>query len=171
MFGDIFDVIVDFTRDQQAYIVPIVFGLGFGESLVFVSLFIPSTALFLAIGAADSAAGGSFWPVWVAGASGAILGDIVSFGVGRYLRSDVGKVWPFNRDRRLLARGRLMFLRWGMMTVFVSKFLGTVRPFIPVVAGALRMDWWRFMPASIVSCIGWAGLFLAPGYGVAFIWS
>jgi len=39
---------------------PIVFALGFAESMVFLSLLVPSSALFLGIGGIHAAAGGDF---------------------------------------------------------------------------------------------------------------
>ncbi|MGF1649228.1 MAG: DedA family protein [Hyphomicrobiaceae bacterium] len=163
---ELFDELVAFTRENEAYVGPVVFAIAFAESLVLVSLFVPSTVLFLAIGAAHGASGGAFVPVWIAGTLGAFLGDVVSFIVGRYLRQDVAKVWPFASYPRLLARSRLAFARYGAATIVTGKFLGNLRPFLPVAAGALRMRWTTFLVASLISCITWAGVFLAPGYGL-----
>jgi len=157
--------------DNIALTEPVVFALGLAESLVFVSLFVPSTVLFLGIGALHHAAGGSFWPVWIAGAGGAFIGDIVSYGAGRYFRRDVARTWPFSRNRRWYARGRVLVRKWGMLGIVAAKFLGVVRPFVPVVAGALRMNLPLFMVASAASCLLWAGVFLAPGYGLSFLFS
>lgn len=160
-----------FVRNNSAFVPALVFLLGFGESLVIVSLFIPSTALFLAIGAAHSAAGGNFFAVWLAGSAGAVLGDVISFGAGRYLRDDLPRYWPFSRYPHLFSRCRGLFRRWGLFAILAGKFMGTARPFLPVVAGAMVMRWAHFLAASVVSSLAWAGLFLAPGYGIALLWT
>jgi membrane protein DedA with SNARE-associated domain len=162
--------IITFARENAVWIPPLVFVLGLAESLVVVSLFVPSTVLFLAIGAAHSAAGGAFLPLWLAGAVGAIIGDLASFAFGRHLKGDISRVWPFRQHPRALARGRLMFQRRGMMTIVVGKFPGNARPFLPIIAGAMRMPFPSFLIASVVSSLVWAGVFLAPGFGLTLFW-
>ncbi|MEO0729585.1 MAG: DedA family protein [Pseudomonadota bacterium] len=157
---------IEFVRQNIEWVPPIVFALGFAESLVVVSVFVPSTALFLAIGGAHSAAGGEFLPVWIAGSVGAVIGDVVSFAIGRLLKEDIHKTWPFSKAPDTMKRGRYMFRRYGVLTIIVGKFLGNLRPVLPIAAGAMRMPWAQFLPASIASCIIWAGVFLAPGYGL-----
>ena len=162
--------IVAFVRDHRELIVPIVFLLGMGESIAGLSLLIPSTFLFLAIGGIDSAAGGSFWPVWLAGAAGAWLGDVLSYGIGRLFRDDIGGVWPFRTRPGLYLLARTAFVRWGALAVIGSKFTAGLRPFVPVVAGAMGINVVLFLAASAVSCLLWAGVFLAPGYGIGQVW-
>lgn len=162
--------LVALVRDHRELVAPIVFLLGMGESIAGLSLLIPSTFLFLAIGGIDSAAGGSFWPVWMAGAGGAFVGDVLSFELGRYFRDDIGGVWPFRTRPQLYVLARTFCVRWGALAVIGSKFAAGLRPFVPVVAGALGTRLPVFLVASAVSCLLWAGAFLAPGYGLASIW-
>jgi membrane protein DedA with SNARE-associated domain len=160
------DQVIAFTRDNMAWIEPIVFALGFAESIAFLALFVPSTVLFLAIGGLHSAAGGEFWTTWLAGASGAFLGDVVSYAMGRWFKDDLGSVWPFRRNADWYVLTVRFFERWGLYSIVGGKFLGFMRPFIPVVAGALHMRWGPFLFGSALSCLMWAGVFLAPGYGL-----
>lgn len=160
------DLAVSFIGSHPSLIGLIVFLLGLGEGIAVVSLFVPSSALFLAIGSAHSAAGGEFWPTWLCGAAGALLGDILSYGLGRFFKEDVAKVWPISRHPDLLPKGQAMIERWGMISVIISKFIGGLRPFIPVIAGTLGMPGLLFLAASAVSSLLWAGVFLAPGYGL-----
>lgn len=157
---------IDMLRANSALAAPLCFALGFGESIAFISLFVPSTILFLGIGGVYSAAGGSFVEVWLAGAAGAFLGDIVSYAVGRYFKDDVDRVWPFTKTPALLPKSRALFERWGFLSIIVGKFIGGLRPFLPVVAGVSAMPWGSFLAASAVSCLIWAGAFLGPGFGL-----
>jgi membrane protein DedA with SNARE-associated domain len=159
-------VALSFVENNPGLIGLVVFLLGFGEGIAVISLFVPSTALFLAIGSAHSAAGGTFWPIWLCGTGGAVLGDILSYGLGWYFKNDVGKVWPISKHPDLLPKGQALIERWGMLSVIGGKFIGGLRPFIPVVAGSLGMPATLFALASIVSSLLWAGTFLAPGYGL-----
>ncbi len=152
-----------------AWAEPIVFVLGFAESIAFVSLFIPSTALFLGIGGVHAAAGGEFVSIWLAGAAGAFLGDLASFWFGRVVRHDIRRIWPLNRNPEWYVASRLFTRRRGMVSILLSKFLGALRPFVPVVAGATGMRWPAFLIASLLSCALWSGAFLSPGYGIKFL--
>ncbi len=166
---DIWDATIGLARDHVAWTPWIVFALGFAESIAFVSLFVPSTILFLAIGGLHSAAGGDFMPVWLAGAAGAVIGDIVSYFAGRHFKDRIERIWPFDRMPGLLPKARALFERWGFWSILAGKFIGALRPFVPVVAGMMDMPWLLFLMGSIVSSIIWAGVFLAPGYGVALL--
>ena len=163
------DPVIAFLREHAGWAPYIVFLLGFAESIAFISLFVPSTVLFLVIGGLHSAAGGTFMPVWLAGSIGAALGDIVSYYAGRYFKNDVDRVWPFSRMPGLVPKARTMFERWGFWSIFAGKFVGGLRPFVPVVAGMMNMPWLLFVIASLLSSLVWAGVFLAPGYGLVLL--
>jgi membrane protein DedA with SNARE-associated domain len=160
------ETVLAFVQEHPNLIGLLVFLLGFGESIVLISLFVPSSILFLGIGSTHGAAGGEFWLVWLCGAAGAWIGDMASYGAGRYFREDAAKVWPISRYPELIPRGRAVIERWGMLSVIAGKFIGGLRPFIPVVAGTLGMPWLLFVAASAASCLLWAGAFLGPGYGI-----
>ena len=89
------DAIVEFVRTHDEWAVPIVFLLSFGESLAFLSILIPSTAIMIALGGLFGASGIPWLPVWVAAVVGSILGYAVSYWVGLYFKNDMGRIWPF----------------------------------------------------------------------------
>ena len=165
------DQVLALVSDNIELAEPIVFAIAFAESLIFVSLFVPSTALLLIIGGLHAAAGGTFWPVWIAGAIGATLGDFVSFAMGHNIRRGIRQVWPFSAHPVWYVNTRFFIVRWGALGIIGSKFLGMLRPFVPVVAGAMRMRWWTFLIASPISALLWAGTFLVPGYGLTWFFS
>ncbi len=163
------ELVAEFSRDNMGLVVAIMFVLGFAESIVFVSFFVPSTVLFLAIGGVYGAAGGAFLHIWLAGAAGAALGDLLSYLAGRLIRNDMHRIWPFTRQPGLIPKGRALFERWGFWSILLGKFIGGLRPLIPIVAGALDMPWALFVLGSVLSSVMWAGLFLAPGYGISWL--
>lgn len=153
-------------RAHLALAEPIVFALGFAESMVFLSLLVPSSALFLGIGGIHAAAGGEFITVWLAASAGAAIGDAVTFAIGRFFKRDIGAVWPLRTRPHWYVLARTFVKRYGLAGVFVSKFGGVIRPFVPLVAGAMGMRWSRFLLISPLSCLAWSGVFLAPGYAL-----
>lgn len=154
------------VKSNIAYAEPLVFLLGLAEGIPGLSLFVPSTALFIAIGAAHAAAGGSFWELWLAAAFGAVVGDCMTYSLGRLLRHDVERLGYFAVHPGALATGHAVFERWGPLAVLAGKFTGFARPFIPVVAGIVTMPFPLFLGASTLSSLAWAGAFLAPGHGL-----
>lgn len=166
---DIKDAILAFERENEGLTLFIVFALGFAESIALVSLFVPSTLLFLVIGAAHNAAGGSFLPIWLAGSAGAFAGDIISYAIGAYYKDGIRDVWPFRANPHWMVKAKEFDVRWGAMSIVGSKFLGMLRPFAPVMAGSISMPWFRFLAASAFSSLLWAGLFLSPGYGFSWL--
>ena len=136
----------------------------FVESLVIVGAFVPATALMLVAGGLIAA--GVLDPVIVilACVVGAVLGDAVSFGLGRVLGAAALRHPALASHRRRIALTRLMCRRYGVVTVFVARFLGPVRAFAPLVLGMLRMRRRTFQAANVVSALIWVPAMLAPGY-------
>lgn len=160
---------IELVREHIRLAEPLVFIMGFAEGIPGLSFLVPSTALFLAIGGIHSAAGGTFVPMWIAASVGAILGDLVVYWLARLYKDEVARLPVFNRYPGWLTQGRLLFAKWGVLTIVVGKFLGFMRPFVPAVAGVLEMPLWQFVPASVLSSFAWAGIFLAPGYGIIWL--
>lgn len=148
---------------------PIVFALGLAEGIPGLSLLVPSTALFLVIGGAHGAAGGQFWHLWLCASMGAVVGDLLTYTLGRYLKDDVVRLRFLAVHPAALAKGHDLFARWGVLAVVGGKFTGFARPFIPVIAGIVAMPWPVFVLSSVVSSLAWAGAFLAPGYGIKWL--
>lgn len=161
------DSLLAFARTHVHLTEAIVFALGFAESIVFLSLLVPSTVLFLGLSGVHSAAGGEFAPVWLAASAGACAGDCITYAIGRHYRDGVGQVWPMTRYPDLIPRSRVLFERWGAVSIIIGKFIGMLRPFVPLVAGVSGMNCVLFVVASAVSSLIWAGVVIAPGYGIA----
>lgn len=146
---------------------PIVGLLAFGESLALVGLFIPATALMIAVGGLLGAGVLEPLPVLLCAMTGAVLGDWVSYTLGRRIGPSVYRRWPLKRHRQMVARARLFFRRYGFAAIFIGRFLGPIRATIPLVAGVMDMDHRRFQLANISSAILWVPVTFAPGYFAA----
>jgi membrane protein DedA with SNARE-associated domain len=71
--------ITEFARVYEGWAAPMAFVLAFGESLAFLSLFLPAWAALIAIGGLIQIGHLNFWPIWIAAAIGAALGDWISY--------------------------------------------------------------------------------------------
>jgi len=110
---DITRALADFVRYHQVWAAPIVLVLAFGESLAFISLLVPAWGALVAIGALIGASGISFWPVWLAGALGASVGDWVSYWFGFRYKEQVAQMWPLSRYPDLIPRGETFVRNWA----------------------------------------------------------
>lgn len=152
------------VREHETLIEVALFVLAFAESIIVVSVFVPSTLMFIVIGALEGAAGGVLAPLVVAGAAGAFLGDVVSFALGYYFRNDIGRLPGLRHRADIVARAHKLVGRWGVVAVMASKATGPLRPLVPMLAGASAMPWTAFVVASAVSSVLWSVMVLVPAY-------
>lgn len=157
------DILV-FVEANRQWVAPILFVMAFGESLAVIGVFLPFTALIMACGGLIGAGVMDPWPVLLSSILGAILGDSVSYWLGRWLGLRLLRVPLFRRHRRMLARGRLFFRRYGMASILLGRFIGPLRASVPLMAGTLRMPQPRFQLANVGSAVLWVPVLLAPGY-------
>lgn len=156
--------ITDLIHTHSMWAIPIVGIIAFGESLAVVGLLIPATAILLLIGGLIGSGVLDPWSVLTATIIGAVLGDAVSYYLGRYFGPTIVHRWPLRSHRRSVARARLFFRRFGVVSVFLGRFFGPVRSTIPLVAGIVQMGHTKFQIANVASAAVWAPLMLAPGY-------
>ena len=137
------------------------------ESLVLIGAFIPATALMVMAGGLIAA--GVLDPVQVVFwcVAGAVVGDAVSFELGRRLGPRALRHRAFRPHRRKVARTRLFNRRYGAASIFIGRFFGPLRAFVPLMAGLLQMRRRTFQVANIVSAGVWVLAILAPGYFAA----
>ena len=140
------------------------------ESLAVIGLVIPGVVL---ITAAASLAGHydlSIKLLLIAAFIGAVIGDGVSFLLGYTQRERVPSLWPFNRHPEWLARGARFFQRYGVLSVLIGRFVGPVRPIVPLIAGMLHMPPLTFLWSNLGSALLWAPAYVLPGYLLGRTW-
>lgn len=135
----------------------------FGESFAFLSILFPGTAVLVAAGALVEAHALNPVAAAAAGSIGAILGDAVSFWIGREFGHYLPGHWPFRTHPKGLANAMAFFQRYGAMSVFIGRFFGPLRAVIPLAAGMMEMPTRPFYIANCVSAIIWAPALLFSG--------
>lgn len=156
--------VAEFIRNNSAW-AGLVLGLFIMlESLVILGALIPATPLLvltgglLATGVLDPAS------VLIGCIVGAIVGDAISFFIGRKLGMRVLRHRWLRRYRRQFALTRLYCRRYGVISIYAGRFIGPMRAFVPAVVGMLRMPVRDFQIANVVSAVIWVFAALAPGY-------
>jgi membrane protein DedA with SNARE-associated domain len=163
---DLAQPLLDFIKAHSDWAAVVMFITAFGESFAFVSLLFPGTTVLIAAGTLMSAGTLPYGPVMVGAIIGAVLGDSVSYWIGRRFGGAIAGLWPFSRNPDLLPRGIRFFERHGGKSVFIGRFFGPIRAVIPLAAGIMRMPRGRFWVANMTSAIVWAPMLLLVGDAV-----
>jgi len=158
------DQISLFIEANQAWAGLIIFLLTMGESMLIVGIMIPATALLLFTGGLVGAGALPAGPILLWGIAGAIVGDAISFWLGRWIGPTILRWRLVKRHRTTVARARLFFYRYGFLSIFFGRFLGPIRSTIPTVAGVMGMSHWHFQIANALSAALWVPMMLLPGF-------
>ena len=128
-----------------------------------VGIVVPGTAMMIAAGVFVALGALAFWPVFFVAVAGAIAGDGISYWLGHHYRDQLRHVWPFSRHPDMLSRAEKFFHRHGGKSVVLARFVGPIRPVVPVVAGMLGMRPLYFYGVNMLSALIWAPVHLLPG--------
>lgn len=140
-----------------------VFLVALSESLAIVGLIVPGAIMMIGAGAMVAAGALDFQPVCLWAIAGAVVGDGLSYWLGRHYRERLTSLWPFTHYPESLAGGVRFFEKYGGKSVAFGRFVGPIRAVIPLVAGMMDMPVRRFLVANILSAIAWASAYLLPG--------
>ncbi|MDG5498146.1 bifunctional DedA family/phosphatase PAP2 family protein [Marinobacter sp. BGYM27] len=159
-----FEALITWLTAHPDWLTLSIFLIAFVESLAIAGVIVPGVAMMFA---AATLAGKIAMPLpeallWAG--LGAIAGDGISFWLGRHFQGRLDIIWPFSRYPKLIDGGERFFRRHGGKGVIIGRFVGPIRPVIPLVAGAFQMPARRFFLCNVISAIGWAPTYVVPGY-------
>lgn len=140
----------------------------FAESGLFFGFFLPGDSLLLTAGLLASRGLLNIWILVPLVFTAAVLGDNVGYWFG-------AKAGPriFNRENSLLFKrknllaAKAFYDRHGGKTLILARFMPFIRTFAPIVAGAVEMEYRRFLFFNLLGGVLWgmgvtmAGYFLA----------
>jgi membrane protein DedA with SNARE-associated domain len=160
---DLFNELLAWVGEHPGWSYLTVFLVAMTESMAVIGVIVPGVILLMGTGALITTGVIAFWPAFGAAVAGAIVGDGLSYWIGRRYKEHLRTVWPFSRYPRTLDRGIAFFDRWGGWSVAIGRFAGPGRAIIPLVAGMLDMPPRRFYFANISSGIAQTIAFFIPG--------
>jgi membrane protein DedA with SNARE-associated domain len=160
---DLAQRLLEFIGTHQEWAIAVMFITAFGESFAFLGLLFPGTTLLVAAGALIKTGSLPIWPILIGAVVGAVLGDMVSFWIGKRFGGRLAGIWPFTRNPDLLASGMRFFHRHGGKSVFIGRFFGPVRAVVPLAAGIMQMSPRLFWVANVTSALVWAPMLVFAG--------
>ncbi|MDC0664047.1 VTT domain-containing protein [Marinobacter sp. SS21] len=156
--------LIDWLAQNSAWLVLALFLVSFLESLAIAGILVPGVAILFGVAALAGQSGLPLSEALLWAGLGAVAGDGASFWLGRQFHGRLDQVWPFSRYPVVIHKGEQLFRQHGGKSVVIGRFVGPIRPIIPLVAGALMMPWRRFLAFNIISAIGWAPVYILPGF-------
>ena len=136
----------------------------FIESFAIIGIFIPGVVLLALIAGMAASADIHIASVLIIVYSASCLADVSSFLIGIKLHKKIDSIWPFKNNPGWLKKGREFFKTYGILGVFVGRFIGPVRPVMPITAGSMGMKFKHFLGVDLLSGLIWAPLYSLPGY-------
>jgi membrane-associated protein len=141
------------------------FAIVFAESGLFFGFFLPGDSLLLTAGLLASRGQLDFTILVISLPIAAIAGDSVGYWFGK-------KTGPliFKRENSLLFRrknllaARAFYDRHGGKTLVLARFMPFIRTFAPIVAGAVSMNYNRFLFFNVAGGLIWGAGVTAAGY-------
>lgn len=156
--------IVDWISAHPVLAGGLIFLIAFCDALAVVGIVVPALPLLFAVGALVGLGHVDGPYAVLCAALGAFAGDGLSYWLGRRWGPQMREHLLFRRYPQLIDRGEQLFRRHGAKGIVIARYVGAVRPFVPAVAGMLHMPIRRYALASAVAALGWAAVFLAPGW-------
>ena len=132
------------------------------EAVAVLGILVPGTPILMAVAGAAAMCGQPMLPFLTLSIIGAVIGDFLSFWVGRRFSVRLRCLWPFASRPDLMDNAERFFARYGTYSVAFCRFVPVLRSTVPLVAGMAGMRQRRFIVANVASALVWAPLHIYP---------
>ena len=143
-----------------------VFLIVFLESGLLIGFFFPGDSLLFTAGFLASQGYLDITILIIGCFIAAVIGDTVGYFIGKTLGPKI-----FNKDssiffhKKHIEKAQKFYDKHGGKTIILARFIPIIRAFAPVVAGAGKMDYKRFITFNLIGGVLWAiGITLAGYY-------
>ena len=164
-----FSVVTAFIVAHRAWAIPLMFLVSFAESFMVISLLVPGFAVLAACGALVPSGTLTMTPLLLGAIPGAVIGDTVSYWLGRRFGPAILQSWPLRNYPDGVASAQAFLRRHGVWGVAIGRFFGPLRAAVPLAAGIAEMDRRWFWIANVLSAIVWAPVVILSGVLVGWI--
>lgn len=146
------------------------------ETTIGIGLILPGSTLILLLGALSSRGyldvGDLIW----FSVMGAIIGDNVNYYLGQKYGTKwlEGGFWLLKTSH--VEKAKYFMNTHGAKSIFIGRFIPSVKEIIPFIAGSVKMNQRTFMLWNVLGAVGWgfewvlAGFFFAQSINLAELW-
>ena len=101
----------------------------------------------------------------------AFVGDQVGFVIGRSVGRPYLEKRKSPRVQRMIARSEEFYAKSGWWAVVAARFFPWIRTFVPPIAGASHMNYYKFLSANALGAVLWGiGITLSGYYAASIPW-
>ncbi len=134
------------------------------ECLALVGIVLPGVVMLFSVALLAGSGVLTLWQTLLLAYAGALCGDMMSYALGRGFKHNISRLPVLRHHPQWIMRAELYFRHYGVASLLVGRFIGPLRPMLPMVAGMLNMPLPRFILVSLVAAAGWAVAYLLPGW-------
>lgn len=157
-------IVTDWLAANPHWLGLAIFLLACTECLAIIGLIVPGTVLLFAVAALAGSGALDLGTTLLLAFCGGLLGDLLSYAMGRYFHQDIRRLPGLRHNPQWLAGAEGYFLRYGVVSLLLGRYIGPLRPMLPMVAGMLSMPFGRFFAISVLAGTGWALAYMLPGW-------
>jgi len=162
--GPWLDSVTGWLSANPQWLAVAVFIVACVECLAIAGLIVPGTVLLFAIAVLAGSGALSLSETLLLGFLGGLLGDFVSYFLGRHFHQNIRRLPGLRHHPEWMAGAEAYFQRYGIASLLVGRFIGPLRPMLPMVAGMFDMPFPRFVAVSVLAAAGWSLAYLLPGW-------
>ncbi|MER2298320.1 bifunctional DedA family/phosphatase PAP2 family protein [Pseudomonas promysalinigenes] len=134
------------------------------ECLAIAGIIVPGTVLLFAVAVLAGSGALSLGETLLLGFLGGLLGDALSYTIGKCFHQNIRRLPVLRHHPEWIGSAESYFQRYGIASLLVGRFIGPLRPMLPMVAGMFDMPLPRFIAVSLVAGAGWSVAYLLPGW-------
>ncbi|MFZ4523040.1 MAG: DedA family protein [Bacteroidales bacterium] len=138
----------------------------FAETGLIIGFIFPGDALLFTAGLLcgnDLAV--NIWLLIISVAFAAIAGNIIGYMTGRVFGTRLLKKKDnFFFKQRYFEKSRNYYEKYGGIALVGGRFLPVIRTFVPILAGTIGINFWKFNVYNISGAILWSGTLIPLGY-------
>lgn len=162
---------------QLASLAPFVFylvvaAIVFIETGLLFGFFLPGDSILFSAGLVAAAHGNINIVILVSAIFlAAFFGDQVGFVIGRVVGRPYLDKKESPRMQRMIVSAENFYDKTGWWAVVAARFFPWIRTFVPPIAGAAKMNYYRFLSANVLGALLWGvGITLAGYYAATLPW-
>ncbi len=134
----------------------------YGYWAVFLWTFIEGETVFIAAAALASAGIMQPWKVIIVAASGAFIGHLFFFAIGRWRGYEIIERFPFLKKH--YPKANKILDHYAHWSIFIFQYLYGTRLVAAILFGASKIAFSRFLFLQIINCITWSLVIYAVGH-------
>jgi membrane-associated protein len=136
----------------------------FAESGMMVGFIFPGDTLLFSAGILAATGKLSLASALIVIAAAAILGDNIGYHIGKHLGHRIFKKDSLVFRHEYIMRAEKFYEKHGSKTMLLAHFVPVIRTFVPVTAGAGRMNYKKYVIFDAIGDIAWTITLTLIGY-------